>query len=46
VWATKEEAASAWRLDREFLPGDREEAERRYRGWRRAVDRSLAWEAP
>jgi glycerol kinase len=44
VWATKEEAASAWTLDREFLPGDVEEAERRYEGWRRAVERSLGWE--
>jgi glycerol kinase len=44
VWATKEEAASAWTLDREFLPGDVEEAERRYAGWRRAVERSLGWE--
>jgi glycerol kinase len=44
VWATKEEAASAWTLDREFLPGDVEEAERLYAGWRRAVERSLGWE--
>lgn len=46
VWATKEEAASAWSLDREFSPGDRREADRRYAGWRRAVERSLAWERP
>ena len=46
VWSTKEEAASAWRLDREFLPGDREAAERGYEGWRRAVERSLSWERP
>jgi glycerol kinase len=45
VWSTKEEAASAWTLDREFLPGDREEAHRRYEGWRRAVERSLRWES-
>jgi glycerol kinase len=45
VWATKEEAASAWTLDREFLPGDVGEADRRYSGWRRAVERSLRWEA-
>jgi glycerol kinase len=45
VWSTKEEAASAWTLDREFLPGDRDEAQRRYRGWRRAVERSLRWES-
>jgi len=46
VWGSKEEAASAWRLDREFLPGDREGAERGYAGWRRAVERSLRWEEP
>ncbi|HWC32449.1 MAG TPA: FGGY-family carbohydrate kinase, partial [Actinomycetota bacterium] len=46
VWSTKEEAASAWRLDREFAPRDREGAERRYAGWRRAVERSLRWEEP
>jgi glycerol kinase len=45
VWASKEEAASAWTLDREFLPGDIGEANRRYEGWRRAVERALRWEA-
>jgi glycerol kinase len=44
VWSTKEEAASAWTLDREFRPQDREDANRRYRGWRRAVERSRRWE--
>jgi glycerol kinase len=44
VWSSKEEAASAWALDREFVPGDREGAERLYRGWRRAVERALRWE--
>ncbi|HEV3475825.1 MAG TPA: glycerol kinase GlpK [Actinomycetota bacterium] len=46
VWRTKEEAASAWSLDREFSPGDRQEADRRYAGWRRAVERSRGWEHP
>jgi glycerol kinase len=46
VWASKDEVASAWRLDREFSPGDRPEADRRYAGWRRAVERSLGWEHP
>ena len=45
VWSTKEEAASAWTLDREFLPGDRDEAQSRYEGWRRSVHRSLKWES-
>jgi glycerol kinase len=43
VWSTKEEAASAWTLDREFVPGDAEGANRRYEGWRRAVERSRRW---
>jgi glycerol kinase len=46
VWSTKEEVASAWSLGREFVPGDTGEADRRYRGWRRAVERSLGWERP
>ena len=44
VWSSKEEAASAWALDREFLPGDRERADRLHEGWRRAVERSRGWE--
>jgi glycerol kinase len=46
VWATKEEAASAWRLDREFLPADPAGAERGHEGWRAAVERSLSWARP
>jgi glycerol kinase len=44
VWSSKEEAASAWTLDREFTPGDRPEADRRYLRWRSAVERSLDWQ--
>jgi glycerol kinase len=44
VWSSKEEAASAWTLDREFLPGDRETAEAGYERWLRAVKRSRDWE--
>jgi glycerol kinase len=44
VWSSKEEVAAAWELDREFVPGDTAEADRRYRGWRRAVERSLGWD--
>ena len=44
VWTTKQEAASAWSLDREFVPsGDAEEL---YAGWRRAVDRARDWARP
>jgi glycerol kinase len=46
VWSTKEEAASAWTLDREFLPEDRAAADVRYGEWRRAVERSLRWVEP
>ena len=44
VWSSREEAAAAWTLDREFVPRDRAEADRGYAGWRRAVDRALGWE--
>jgi glycerol kinase len=44
AWASREEAASAWTLDREFVPGDVEAADRLYEGWRRAVERSRGWE--
>jgi glycerol kinase len=46
VWASKEEAASAWALDQEFTPGDREAAAARYARWRAAVERSRRWEPP
>jgi glycerol kinase len=46
VWSSKDDVAAAWQLDREFVPGDREEADRRYEGWRRAVERALGWERP
>src|ERR671918_264616 len=44
VWFSREEAAGAWALDREFVPGDRDEADRRYAGWQRAVERARGWE--
>jgi len=43
VWTSTDELAQHWEVDREFLPQDRDEAERRYGGWRRAVERSLRW---
>ena len=46
VWNTKQEAASAWSLDREFSPSDTTRADELYAGWRRAVERSLGWERP
>jgi glycerol kinase len=44
VWATKEEAAAAWSLDRRFEPRDPERAEANYDRWRQAVERALRWE--
>ncbi len=46
VWSGTDELAQHWEADREFRPGDVEGAEERYRGWRRAVERSLRWESP
>ena len=46
VWSTKEEAASAWALDREFEPAGTAEADLLYEGWLRAVDRSRSWASP
>lgn len=46
VWSSKEEAASAWTLDREFTPTDRQGANAKYAQWQRAVERSLEWDRP
>jgi glycerol kinase len=43
VWASKEEAAAAWRLDRAFEPSG-EDLSARYADWKRAVERSMAWD--
>jgi glycerol kinase len=43
VWSSPTDVTSRWRMDREFEPGDRSEADRRYQGWREAVERSLGW---
>ncbi len=45
IWSTKEEAASAWTLDREFVPIDQEGAAGRYADWLRAVDRARTWDS-
>ncbi len=46
VWASRDEVAALWRLDREFLPR-MGSAERHHRlsDWRRAVERTLGWAA-
>ncbi len=46
-WSDRQEIARRWALDREFVPEmEEDERERRYRRWKRAVERSLAWEEP
>jgi glycerol kinase len=45
VWSSKEEAASAWSLDREVTPRDRAAADGRYDRWRQAVQRARNWES-
>jgi len=46
VWSSTDRVAEAWQLDRQFTPVDAEEADRRYAGWRRAVQLALGWERP
>ncbi|WP_460436921.1 FGGY family carbohydrate kinase [Angustibacter speluncae] len=41
VWSSQDEVAQAWRLDRRFEPGERDEPG--YRRWRAAVERSKGW---
>ena len=44
AWQGLEEIASQWSVQRTFLPKmERDEAERKYRGWKRAVKRSFDW---
>jgi glycerol kinase len=43
-WDGLEDVRRNWALDREFTPAmDEERRERLYRGWRKAVERSLNW---
>lgn len=44
-WENKEEIASKWNLDNEFTPDMEEDVRaKKYRGWKKAVKRALAWE--
>jgi glycerol kinase len=46
-WRDQQDVANHWELDRAFEPSiNAETRERLVRRWRRAVDRSLRWEAP
>ncbi|MGE5559496.1 MAG: glycerol kinase GlpK [Chloroflexota bacterium] len=47
VWPDRDSIADRWACQRAFTPQlDTERRERLYRGWRRAVERSRAWEDP
>ena len=44
-WKDRAEIASTWNLDRTFLPAmDPDRREAAYAGWKRAVQRALAWD--
>jgi glycerol kinase len=43
VWGSRDDVAAHWLLDRSFEPEDRDGAERRYRRWSTAVERSRGW---
>ncbi len=43
-WANKEELVNSWKLDRRFAPiMPAEKRENYYRGWKKAVERTLGW---
>jgi len=45
VWKSKDELALSWSLDKIFAPKMTvQEREEKYRGWKKAVSKSLAWE--
>ena len=44
VWANKEELKTAWKLDVRFEPVmEKSEADKLYKGWRKAVKHSMHW---
>ncbi|WP_163469100.1 glycerol kinase GlpK [Fusobacterium sp. IOR10] len=45
MWETKEEIREKWVLDREFSPNmDEDIRAKKYKGWKKAVKRAMAWE--
>jgi glycerol kinase len=44
VWASQDELAGTWRLDKRFEPGDQDD--QAHARWRRAVSRAKGWAAP
>ncbi len=46
-WQSKDELRSKWRVEKVFTPGmDETERQARYNEWKRAVERSRAWQNP
>ena len=46
-WRDRTEIASKWEVDRTFMPvQDPAVRDRLYRGWKRAIERAMAWEEP
>ena len=44
VWASKEELKKSWQLDTRFAPSlDQQEADKLYKGWRKAVKHAANW---
>src|SRR5690606_25919356 len=44
MWSTKSEIMEIWTLDRRFTPCmEEKEREEKYRGWKRAAERSCNW---
>jgi glycerol kinase len=44
-WKNKEEIAAKWAVDRNFKPAMAADTrEKHYKGWKRAVERSMKWE--
>jgi glycerol kinase len=44
VWTNKEELKSSWKLDSRFESQmEKEESDRLYKGWRKAVKHSMHW---
>ncbi|HMA34517.1 MAG TPA: glycerol kinase, partial [Chloroflexia bacterium] len=46
-WHDEAEVQQNWALDRQFTPSmDAATSARLYKGWKKAVQRALAWEEP
>jgi len=44
-WSSPQEVAEQWAVDRTFEPSmGEEQREQLYKGWKRAVERSMHWE--